>query len=221
VSNGSQSGTLEVVDLSTNDIIGSIPVGHGPGEMMVNGNEVWVCNEGGWGLDSTITIVDVNTNAVSATVTVGHRPTSIVFDALGYAWVLCAGETFYSQGTITGHTAAKLVRMDVSTRQVVAEVQVGVIGDHPKQLEISPDQSTLYYENNGVYEFDLLNGDFPGNLLISDARAGLSVHPYTGEIWCASISDFSEPSTVFVYDTSGGLIKTFSAGIGTNSVEFR
>jgi hypothetical protein len=222
VSNGSTTGTVEVIDLSSNEVTGSIPVGTGPGRMAVNGNEVWVCNEGGWLLDSTITIVDALTNTASVPVTVGHRPTSIVFDAFGYAWVLCAGETFYNENwEVTGHSAAKLVRVDVNSRAVVAEIQVGLIGDHPSQLAISPDQSTLYYVNNGVYSYDLVNGDFPGNLLISESRTGLSIHPYTGEIWCASISDFTSPSNVYVYSTAGSLIKTFSCGIATNGIVFR
>ncbi|MFN5621243.1 MAG: YncE family protein [Flavobacteriales bacterium] len=222
VSNGSMTGTLEVVNLSTHEITGNISVGTGPGKMAVNGNEVWVCNEGGWSLDSTITIVDANSNTVSETITIGHRPSSLVFDAFGYAWVLCAGETFYDENwAVVGNSAAKLVRVDVSTHQVVAEIQVGSLGDHPTQLTISPDQTTLYYENNGVYAYDLVNGDFPGNLLIAESRSALSVHPYTGEIWCASISDFSSPSNVYVYSTTGTLQKTFTCGIASNAVVFR
>lgn len=222
VSNGATTGTLEVIDLTSNEITGSIPVGTGPGRMAVNGNEVWVCNEGAWLLDSTITIVNALNNSAGVPVTVGHRPSGIVFDAFGYAWVLCAGETFYNENwEVTGHSAAKLVRLDVNSHAVVAEIQVGSIGDHPNQLAISPDQSTLYYINNGIYAYDLVNGDFPGNLLVSDARTGLSIHPNTGEIWCASISDYTTPSGVYVYSTAGSLIKTFTCGIASNGVVFQ
>jgi YVTN family beta-propeller protein len=222
VSNGSTTGTLEIVDLTTNEITGNISVGNGPGRMAVNGNEVWVCNEGGWLLDSTITIINTNTNAAATTITVGHRPSNVVFDAFGYAWVLCAGETFYDENwAVIGNSPARLFRIDVSTHEVVADVQVGAIGDHPTQLCISPDQTKLYFENNGVYAFDLENGDFPGNLLIAESRSAVSVHPFTGEIWCASISDFSSPSEVYVYSAAGALQKSFTCGIGTNAIVFR
>ena len=100
----------------------------------------------------------------------------------------------------------------------MSSVQVGQLGDHPKQLEVSPDGTILYYENNGIYKFDLLNGDMPGIQLVSSARSGLSVHPSTGNVWCASVSDFTNPSSVYEYSPSGSLLKMYAAAIAANGV---
>lgn len=222
VSNGSTDGTIEVVDLASNQIESSIAVGKGPQRMGVYGNDVWVCNEGGWTLDSTITIVNAASHNVIDTVFVGHRPSDIVFDQLGYAWVLCAGETFYDANwAVVGHSLAKLYRIDVAAHAVVSSIPVGLPGDHPTQLEISPDGQVLYYENNGVYRFDFVNADFPGDLIIGEARTALRIQPSTGQLWCASISDFTNPSTVYVYSATGAPVKSFTAGIGTNGIEFQ
>ena len=222
VSNGSLGGTLEVINLQTHAVTGSIAVGNGPGRLLKNNNEVWVCNEGGFGLDSTITIVNALTNLVVDVVEVAHRPTDIVADALGNIWVLCAGETYYDVNwNVSGHSPAQLYRIDASTHAVISSVQMGALGQHPTQLEISPDGTVLYYENEGIFKFDLINGDLPGVQLVSTARSGLSVHPSTGEIWCASISDFTNPSTVYVYSAAGSLMRSFTAGIGTNGVRFK
>lgn len=222
VSNGSLDGTIEVVNTQTLSFSGSIAVGKGPGRMLKNGNEVWVCNEGGWGLDSTLTVVNTQSNLVVDVIEVGHRPTDIVADALGNVWVLCAGETFYDLNwNVSGHSAAKLYRINVSTHEVISSIQVGALGEHPTQLEVSPDGTVLYYENGGIYKFDLINGDMPGNQIVASARSGLSVHPSTGEIWCASVSDFTNPSQVYVYSKSGTLLKSYTSGIGSNGVVFR
>ncbi|MFM9005758.1 MAG: YncE family protein, partial [Flavobacteriales bacterium] len=163
-----------------------------------------------------------SSNSVVDVVEVGYRPADIVRDALGNVWVLCAGETYYDENwAVSGHSPALLYRINESTREVVSSIQVGQLGDHPRQLEVSPDGTMLYYENNGVYKFDLLNGDMPGVQIISAARSGLSVHPVTGDVWCASISDYTNPSQVFVYSNSGSLLKNYTAGIGTNSIRFK
>ncbi|MFM9005631.1 MAG: DUF5074 domain-containing protein, partial [Flavobacteriales bacterium] len=213
LSNGSFAGELKIINTQTNAITGSVAVGTGPNQLLAFNNEVWVCNEGGFGLDSTITIVNTQTNLVVDVLEVGHRPSDLVADALGNIWVLCAGETYYDVNwNVSGHSAAMLYRIDASTHQVISSAQVGTLGEHPSQLEVSPDGTILYYENSGIYKFDLINGDLPGVQLVSAARAGLSVHPVSGQIWCASISDFTNPSQVYVYSNSGSMLKNYAAG---------
>jgi len=121
---------------------------------------------------------------------------------------------------VSGHSVAKLFRIDASTRQVLSIQNVGQLGDHPRQLEISPDGTTLYYENNGVYALNIEGGTMPGTLVIQSSRSALSVNPSTGEIWCASNSDYVNPSTVFVYRADGTLLRNYEGGIATNAIEF-
>jgi hypothetical protein len=222
LSDGSFAGTLKIINTQTLAVTGSVSVGTGPNQLLARNNEVWVCNEGGFGLDSTISVVSTSSNSVVEVIEVGYRPADIVRDALGNVWVLCAGETYYDENwAISGHSPALLYRINAATREVISSVQVGQLGDHPKQLEVSPDGTVLYYENGGVYKFDLINGDMPGLQIVSSARSGLSVHPSTGEIWCASLSDYTNPSQVFVYNVNGTLRATHTAGIGANGVVFK
>jgi hypothetical protein len=222
LSDGSFSGSLRIVNTQTLSQTGSISVGAGPNQLLAFNSEVWVCNEGGFGLDSTISVVSTSSNTVVDVIEVGYRPADIVRDALGNVWVLCAGETYYDENwAVSGHSPAMLYRIDEATRQVISSIQVGQLGDHPKQLEVSPDGTVLYYENGGIYKFDLINGDMPGIQIVSSARSALSVHPSTGEIWCASLSDYTNPSQVFVYSPSGSLLTTHSAGIAANGVVFK
>jgi YVTN family beta-propeller protein len=222
LTNGSFSGTLEVLNTQTLEVTSSIAVGTGPNQLLAVNDEVWVCNEGGFGLDSTISVVNTSTNTVVDIIEAEYRPSDIVKDALGNVWVLCAGETYYDLNwSVSGHSPAYLIRFDAETHAFMGGIQVGVLGDHPRQLEVSPDGTILYYENNGIYKYDLLNGDMPGNLIVNAARSGLSVHPSTGNVWCASISDFTNPSSVYEYSASGSLLKTYAAGIAASGVVFK
>jgi len=222
VSNGSFAGTLEVVNTQTLEVTNSIAVGTGPNQVLAVNDEVWVCNEGGFGLDSTISVVNTATNSVVDVIEVEYRPADMVKDALGNVWVLCAGETYYDLNwSVSGHSPAYLVRIDAETHAILGGIQVGAVGDHPRQLEVSPDGTILFYENNGVYKYDILNGEMPGNLIVNAARSGLSVHPSTGNVWCASVSDFTNPSSVYEYSPSGSMLKTYAAGIAANGVVFK
>ncbi len=222
LSDGSFAGSLKIINTQTFAITGSVAVGTGPNQLLTRSNEVWVCNEGGFGLDSTISVVSSTSNSVTDVIEVGHRPADIVSDALGNVWVLCAGETYYDLNwAVSGHSPSRLYRIDAATHEVISSVQVGQLGDHPRQLEVSPDGTTLYYENSGIYKLDLLNGDMPGVQIVSSPRSALSVHPVTGEVWCASISDYTNPSQVFVHSITGSLLKTYAAGIAANAVVFK
>jgi YVTN family beta-propeller protein len=221
VTNGSGQGTVEVYNTETLEAVSSIPVGAGPNQLLYHNNELWVCNEGGFGLDSTLTVINAATNSVVDVITLAHRPMDLVTDAGGDVWVLCSGETFYDLNwSVSGHSRAMLYRIDASTHEVVSSMAVGQLGDHPRQLEVSPDGRILYYENNGVFALDAQNAIMPGQSLIQSSRAALSVNPSTGEIWCASQSDYVNPSTVFVYRADGTLIRSYEGGIATNAIEF-
>jgi hypothetical protein len=141
---------------------------------------------------------------------------------MGNIWVLCSGETLYDAAwNVVGHTNAMLYRISSATLEVTASEQIGVNGDHPAQLEINPAGTVLYYENNGVFELNLTTGEFPGAEIIPDDHGSLNIDPANGDIWCASVSDFSGPSTMHKYNAAGELLKSFVVGIGTNGVVFR
>ena len=67
--------TVSVIDGSTNDVTGTIQVGDGPYDIVINPstNKVYVTNH----FDSTVSVIDGNTNVVVNTVSVGSRPEGI------------------------------------------------------------------------------------------------------------------------------------------------
>jgi len=71
-----------------------------------------------------------------------------------------------------------------------------------------------------VFAFEANGGTLPGNEIVTDARASINVNPTTGEIWCASVSDFVSPSMVYKYSASGTQLATYTTSLGTNAVVF-
>lgn len=221
VSDGSMAGNVRVIDLATNAIVSSIPVGNGPEKMLLHDDLLFVCNSGGWSLDNTVSVIDITTNSIVQTITVSDRPQDIVQDAAGDVWVICSGETIYDMDwNVVGNTDAKIYRINPDTFMVEDEQTIGANGDHPRQLAISNDGQNIYFENNGVFTFSITAMDFDGAEIIAESKGSLDVNPATGELWCASVSDFVNASSVYKYSSTGTLLSTFTAGIGTSSVAF-
>ncbi len=88
------NNTVARISLENNSILGNIPCGTGPEQMLKAGNYVYVLNQGGYSNDSLITVVDIQTHSVKTTLNVGMRPSGIVKDKNGMIWVLCAGKGY-------------------------------------------------------------------------------------------------------------------------------
>lgn len=221
ISNGAFEGSVFILDLQTHEITGSIYVGYGPENMLVSNGFVYVCNSGGWAEDNTVSVIDSANDQVVATLTVGDRPVDLAAESNGDVWVLCSGKIVYDENwNVIGETEAGIWRIDAAQQEVMEGHVVGVLGDHPYRLEANSEGNVLFYLNNGIFAVDLTEENFPGEMLIEGDKGSLNVDPNDGNIWTSSPSDFTNPSTVFQYSSSGELVKTYTAGIGTSAVIF-
>jgi YVTN family beta-propeller protein len=221
VSAGSFAGSVHVINPISNTVEATIAVGNGPERMLVHNGKLYVCNSGGWLEDNTVSVIDLATNSVVSTITVGDRPMDIDIDADNVVWVLCSGKTVWNVEftEIIEETAAQLVKIDATNNDVLASGDVGVIGDHPKHMEIGNNSNTLYYLNNKIYSFNTAGGELPGTVLIDQNFNSLDLRD--GEdLWLTSIPNFTTSSTLFCYSLSGSLLNQWTAGIGTNGVVF-
>ncbi len=218
VTDGSIDGSVKWIDLATNSISSSTPVGLGPEGMCVLGNRLYVCNSGGWDIDNRIAVVDIPSQSVLTYVNVADRPVEIQVDANGYLWALCSGETQYDATwtQIIGHTPAALAKI-YSVDNSVTTFDVGVLGDHPLHMAKDEDNNKIYIANNTVLSFDMstyLFSDF-----LASASNGVSVNPTTHEVWVCSETNYASPSTVKVYSSTGTYVKEVQAGIAAWKVE--
>ena len=56
------SNSVHIIDLTTDNVYGSIPVGAGPESITVANNKAYVCNVGGWGLENTVSVIDISSD---------------------------------------------------------------------------------------------------------------------------------------------------------------
>lgn len=226
VTNGNSAtgdvGEVEVIDLNTNTITKSINVGKGPEQLAIFGNSVYVCNSGGYNVDSTVSVINIANDVVTATINVGDIPTKIVKDAQNNLWVLCKGQ---APDYITNTTPAKLVRINTTTNTVDRSfvlINAGSPTIYNMNLAIGDNGRKVYYSlADNVYVLDITTPAISTMPLISkDNLYGLSASPYNNQIWVLQAPNFTSSGYVFRYNATGSLIDSIKVGIAPNGAFF-
>lgn len=219
------TGTVRVLDLTTNEVTKTIPTGQGADRMLKVGNLVYVTNSGGYGYDNTVKIIDTNTDAITGTITVGDNPNSIQQDASGNIWVASSGSVAYNPDWSideTNSTKGSISKISSANTEALRLEVASVTYGGPGDLAVSPSGQTLYYTFDGaVYSFSPSATSLPATPFISKPYYGLSVNPFSGEIIGTLAPNFSSAGSIEINDADGNLLDSHTVGIAPNGVTFK
>lgn len=198
---------ITVISLESNSVLDKISVEEGPEQMIVSGNKLFVCLQGGYGSNNKVVVIDTSNNSILDTIEVGDVPESIVTDSKGYLWVLCSGQPAYT-GNETPGFLYKIDPSDYSFSTMEFETV-----QHPSLL--NSELGALFYALDGkVYEIDEDASELP-----ADAIDGLDGFFYSmlvdgGQLYATDAKDFSSEGDLKVFDVkSGTRLETIGTGI--------
>jgi YVTN family beta-propeller protein len=217
------SNTVKVVDLNTRTITGSIPAGEGPERMILANNKVYVCNSGGFGMDSTVTVINPATDVVIETLVAATTPESICKTNTGDLLVLCSGTMGPDYiGGNSDDIPSYLVKINTSTDVVDTIMSFGQLF-HPVKMTTNADLSKLYtlYSNN-IYGGNVMLVDTALQTVtpvINKYFYGLGIDPSNGNIYGGRY-DFTANCYMLRFTSTGSLIDSMQVGIGPNSFVF-
>lgn len=219
------TGTVKVIDLTTNTVTKTIATGQGANKMLKVGNTVYVANNGGFGKDNTVKIIDTTTDEISSSITVGDNPNSIVQDAAGNIWIASSGAVAYNEdwsvdeANSTKGSISKIASDNTETLRL--EVDAIIYGGI-SNLSISPDGETLYYTfDGGVYSMPASSTALPTTPLVMKDYYGFAVDPQNGNLVGTVAPNFSSAGTVEIRGADGNLLDTYTVGIAPNSITFK
>jgi YVTN family beta-propeller protein len=176
------SGTVDIVDTTTNKVVGTTDVGRAAheGSFTLDGGQFWVADRG----RDTVTVVDAGHGGVAATVHVGQGPSKVVMSPDGrLAYV--------------NHIAlAEITVVDVATRTIVDHI-TGLGDSFSSDQAISPDGTELWAAHKRVGTVSVVD------LVHRKVTQVLTTGPDTNHPQFADT-----PSGNFVYLTVGGLDQT-------------
>ncbi|UPL48512.1 DUF5074 domain-containing protein [Hymenobacter sublimis] len=208
------AGQVSVINLKTNTVTKSIPVGIQPERLAVAGNRLYVTNSG----ENTVTVINTTTDAVEGTIVVGDSPNSVVVDRNNNVWVLSGGKVIYNPGP-TLLTKGSLSQ--ITPGQLTAKTrEVEVNTSSPSRLTINGRRDQLYYVyRSGVYTMAIGDDKLPTTPLIRRSFYGLGVDPQDNTIY-GGIGSFTAADKVIRYRSTGAAIDSFTVGIGPNGFVF-
>ena len=216
-------GGIHVLDLNTNSIISTINTGQGPEKMLIKDNKAYICNVGGFGLDNTVSVIDTENDVLITNINVGDKPNSIVEDANGNIWVLAGGNTEYDANwNVVSETPGELTTINSETYNVDGSF-VFEVGDHPKDLIIDDNGTTLYFSNGSwsksVFSFNIYNNMLSTNPIIAKSFYSLGFND--NHIYGTDVKDYVQNGWTYKYNTNGQVVDSSEVGIIPGGYCFR
>ncbi|CAG0982507.1 MAG: YncE family protein [Bacteroidetes bacterium] len=204
---------IYVVDLTTNQISGNIPVGGWCEEMTMVYGKVFITSKEG----NYLYVADAINDLLIDSIQIGFSSNSIVQDKNAKLWVLCDGNQ-------TNSIYPSLHRINPANHLVEQSFQFSSINDAPWRLKLNGSADTLYFLNKGVYKMSILENTIPSQPFISSSGSnfyGLGINPENSEIYVSDAIDYVQKGQIYRYTSSGSLINTFKAGIIPSDFYFR
>lgn len=217
------ANNVAVVNTATKEVIGTIPTGTGPEQMVRTGNDVYIINGGGWGIDSTVTVINTTTDMATHTIRVGKRPTGIVTDGNGYVWVMCSGRGFNGYPA-AGDSEGHLMRINPSTYNIDKEIIFPGTDLHPEHLIVNTNKTKLYFlYSGGIYQMNIEAHIFEYSVLVESGNFyNLGFDPVDNVIFATDALDFQQNGLTFRFNSeSGAIINSFGVGVGPGNFFFR
>lgn len=205
------ASTIQIVDLNTNAITGSIPSYSNTEEMTLIYNKAFVT----CGSTNYCYVINTITDVVTDSINVGKGASSIIIDKNSKVWVLSSGNSTASQ-------VGKLIRIDPVTLQIELSLSFAS-ADSPNQLCINKTRDTLYYLNKGICQFPIVNGALPASPLVNQGSKvyyGLGVNPVDYNIYVSDAIDYVQKSMIEIYSVNGNFKTSFHAGYISNGFVF-
>lgn len=217
-----EDASVRVIDTKTMKVSKTIPVGSGPGKMLVDGNDLYVLNSGGFGTDSTIMVIDIAKQVVSDTIPAPYNPYDIVKEKNGDIWVLCHGKVVYGQDyAIVEESPSKLIKIDAVSKKVQWSTDL-FEKQHPWNLAINDGELFFGggYGFDGVYSISTANPDNGFKKIINEFAYGLDFNTESKSLYVTVAPNFTGAGKLKKYKTDGTLEAEFEVGIGPNGIAY-
>ncbi len=192
---------VSVIDVATDTVIATIPVGIGPYGVAVtpDGTQVYVENSGNhfdaWGTGtSSVSVINTASNTVTATVTVGNSTYG------GSVAVTPDSTKAYVANSSDGTVSVILT----ATNTIAATVQVD---DWPYAVAVTPDGSRVYVARlwgNIVSVIDTATDTVTATVQMGERADGVAVLPVGTDVYVAN----EDTDTVSVIDTATNNVTT-------------
>jgi YVTN family beta-propeller protein len=202
--------SVAILDLTTSELVGVVPVGERPVGVTVRpgGDEVYITSSE----SRAVSVLETRTNRVVASIGVGIEPIAIAFAA--------DGRTAY----VTNRSSNVVAVIDTLSRKVVENIRTPA---GPAEIVIAPNGSTAFTANHiagSVSFLDLPSARVTHSLRVGESPFFLSQSSSSGRLWVSNVASANlsviDPGTESVETTipTGGFPSSIVALADDNRV---
>ncbi|NML67150.1 hypothetical protein HHL22_18250 [Hymenobacter sp. RP-2-7] len=203
------AGRISLIDLSSNKVTGTVPVGINPERMALTGGNLYVANSS----SSFLTVISDASGAATGTIALPTPASSLVVDKNNTLWVLC-GSDYASQ-------PAKLLHFSSGATPAVQQTFTFATVGSGGGLRIGPDGQQLYYSyRNGEYRMAITDTSLPTTPLIRRNFYGFDIDPSTGLLYGTDALNYSNPGWLIRYQPNGTKLDSVTVQVSPNGVVF-
>ncbi len=198
------SNGVSIINLTTHQLQGQIPVNGWTEALLMASNKVFVANKGA----DYVVVIDPNLDVVTDTIVLSKTPNSMVVDGNDKLWVLCDGGVSEEQPV--------LYRINPNSLVIEQSFTFANINASPGNLQINAEGTTLYFLNQDVFKMNTLANALPGSpFILAGGRLlyGLGIDPKTEEVYVADAVDYVQQGVVWRYGVNAAYVDSFKAGI--------
>ena len=203
-------GRVSIIDLTTNKVTGTIPVGTNPGKAVLANGNLYVPNSE----SSFLTVINDATGTTS-NLTLPSPASEVVVDKNNTLWVLC-GSDYVSRQAVLLHFNAAPSSTAIAQALPFPDAASGGGG-----LRISPDGQQLYYSYEAAeYRLNITDTALPTTPLIKRNFYGFDIDPSTGQLYGTDALNYARPGLLLRYQPNGTLIDKTTVQVSPNGVVF-
>jgi hypothetical protein len=197
---GLYGNAVMAVDLTTLKLVDSVSVGANPQEMLLVGNDLYVCNSG-YGSDNRVSVLSVSPLALVKTIPVGAGPTGITRTSDGSIVVACTGNPYgipVVPGSIyTIDAATRTVRDSVvMTEPLWGSISSGLHGE----VYVLGVTSGSYY-GGPVHRFVLSTRTVTASV-VPGTFYGMAIDAASGDMYLADAKSFASQGEVRIVSSA-------------------
>lgn len=203
------SNSIQIINLNSNSITGSIPCNGWTEQMALIYNKVFVTNF----YTDYCYVINTITDAITDSINVGKGGASIQIDSNSKIWILTSGDNSNNQ-------AGRLIKIDPVTLQIELNLNFS-LSDGPQNLCINQTRDTLFFLNKGLCRFPISSSQLTNAFAKQGSiYYGLGINPKDYTIYVSDVLGFAQKSTIEIYDMNGNFKTSFKAGTGSNGFVF-
>lgn len=217
------SNLIYIVNPATFSITGTIEV---PGMAEANGSTEQMVSYGKylfvncWSYQNRLLKIDTETDSVVEQLTLGLQPSALAMDCNQKLWTVTDGGY---EDSPQGTESPSLYRIDPERFAVEKQFRFRK-GDKPSELQLNAAGDTLYWISRHIWRMPVESQRLPVRPFLPERKTkyyGLTIDPWTSEVYVADAIDYRQPGLIYRYTPQGELITSFYVGITPGSFAWK